>query len=636
VKSIAEVVHLCGGTREEREGKEVEINGWIHNKRDHGQLCFVDIRDHTGIVQCVSDDRRTIDVLEATPIESVVCIKGIVQLRTSKSAQADPQSLRGIEIKVTQITVLSKSHPLPFEVSTNSPINDELKHRYRFLYLRRTQMLQNLKMRADIIDHIRQWLRNKNFTEIQTPIITAPSPEGARDFLVSSYKFPGQFYALPQSPQVFKQLAMVSGIGRYFQIAPCFRDEDSRADRLAGEFYQVDIEASFASKADILDLTERLILDLFNKFNYRQLAIKPKIAKFTYQDALELYGTDKPDLRNPLQIYKLMSFKHMPPSVFSKSMSSDGVTLGLIVDDATQITGKLFEECKKLVVANNGPGLVFVTRREDGLNGHIAKTFSAPQTTELESLLQPGNAMILLSAFPSAAAYKMMGLLRDLLGERLDLIDKSRFEFAWVTDFPMYEYDKERKVQFAHNPFSKPKDGVKALVAHKTAPTNITAMQWDLVCNGREVASGASRNDSLEGLYKAFEITGYSTEMVDRSFPGLVTAYKYGVPPHSGIGIGLDRLIMLLLDAPNLRDIHFMPLGQSGEDKLMNAPRRVPQDQLRELSLSTAISEKDETQKQDVEIIGFFDDVRISGGSESTSSDLDIDLNNIEKNFENL
>ena len=634
VSSIRSIVGNCGGTSDDCVGKEVSINGWVHNKRDHGQIFFTEIRDHTGIIQCVCNQPGIVEMLNEVPLESVVQVAGTLQPRPRKKGAAsegdEAVNLDTVEIHVTQFTVISKSQPLPFEVNRDNSINDELKHTYRPLYLRRQRMLQNLRTRADIMHYIREGMRAEDSTEIQTPIITAPSPEGARDFLVSSYKFPGRFYALPQAPQQFKQMAMVAGIGRYFQIAPCFRNEDSRADRLPGEFYQLDLEVAFASQQEIFDLVGKLVLGLFNKFNEQQYRIKQKISKLTYQESIQLYGTDKPDLRNPLQIYELSDvFKQNPPEVFSKAMSNDGVVLGIIAPDYKKFSTEFFEQCRQLVVSNNGPGVIFLARDESGLRGSIATAFTTMQKQRLEELLEPGNGIAMISMFPSSVAYRIMGLLRNYIGEKAELIEHDKFEFVWITDFPMYEQDVTGKVEFAHNPFSKPKGGLRALTTYKDSPSSITAMQYDLVCNGYEVGSGAIRNDSVEGLYKAFEIVGYSHDMVDREFSGLVQSFKFGVPPHGGIALGLDRLVMLLTHEPHLREVQFMPLNQSGEDKFLNAPRRISQDALRELGFTMLKRHGSSSTSYDASSLSDTNDTatRADAGTDSETSAYDIESN---------
>ena len=585
------------------ESTTIEVVGWLHNRRDHGKLLFIEIRTNIfdqdcEIFQCICDNESVIRQIQDLNLESVIKINGIVRPRPEGTVNLNVKN-GSIEVEVTDIKVISTAEQTPFAI--NKPIqHPDRALAHRFLYLRTATSM--LRKRAEITRFIRNYLADANFTEVQTPILTAPSPEGARDFVIPSRRQKGKFYAMPQSPQLYKQLLMVSGLNRYFQIAPCFRDEDSRSDRLPGEFYQIDLEASFITKDDILHLVDEFILTLFNKFKPEGYKIKSKIMRITYEDSMHVYGTDKPDLRNPLRIMKLSHvFNNDPPQVFAKSIANDGVTLGIVLPDYKKLTPKLFEKCKDLVITNNGPGLVYVIQGEHGLTGSVTKIFTKHHHKHLENILIPGNGLFILSMFPTAGAYKIMGILRDFLGKECDLIQQKQFDFAWITDFPMYEKGNDSGFQFSHNPFSAPQGGIKALNTQE--PLSIIADQYDLVCNGYELGSGAIRNASRDCLFKAFEIAGYNQDRVEKEFASLLNAFRFGTPPHGGIGLGLERILMLLMEYTNVRDVCAFPLSQSGEDLMMKSPRVLSNIQLEELHIEVKPIEE---QRADSEIVEEF------------------------------
>lgn len=585
-------------------GKDVEISGWLHNKRDHGKILFLELRSHNypdTLLQCVCIDDANIAIGHDTNVESVITVTGTVKERP----QGAEKTNNTIELEVKAIKVISHAEHLPFAINKPTAGSDKTAL-HRYLHLRTTNSI--LKKRAKITQYIRNDLAAKDFTEVDTPLLCTPTPEGARDFVIPSRRYPKQFYSLPQSPQLYKQLLMIGGIARYFQIAKCFRDEDSRADRLPGEFTQIDMEMSFVTQEDVLNHTEKFVLDLFNTFKPENYTLKPKIQRITYHDAMYSYGTDKPDLRNPLRIMKLTQiFTSEPPAMFIKSLSSNGVVLGLVIEDGRKINNKVFEECKNIVISNNGPGLVYLYKNGDEVIG-LAKNFNALQKDKLNMLLNPGNGLILLAMFPSKDAYKIMGLLRDFLGTKCKLIEQNRFDFAWITDFPLYEPNNEGKPDFSHNPFSMPKGGVSDFT--RKPIYEIIGEQYDLVCNGYEIASGAIRNSDREGLITAFKLAGYTRERIDREFSCFFNAFRYGVPPHGGIALGLERVLALLLECESVRDVCAFPLSQSGSDLLLQGPRKLSLAQLKELHIpcNACTEPEPEPETPVASVEGFFSD----------------------------
>ena len=568
----------CGLITENDVDREIRVAGWIENIRDHGGVIFVDLRDEKGIVQLVSNDDTMFDNLNR---ESAITVKGRVRKRNEEDYN-NRIATGKLEIVVDELDVLGKAkNVLPFEIITSHEVNEEVRLRYRYLDLRNPKVHDNIVLRSQILNFLRNKMNSLDFTEVQTPIISASSPEGARDFLVPSRKFKGKFYALPQAPQIYKQLLMVSGFDKYYQIAPCFRDEDCRADRTL-EFYQLDFEMSFATEEDVYKIGEDIFYDTFTKFSNREVSPKP-FRRIPYREAMLKYGTDKPDLRNPLEIIDISDeFKNSEFKPFK------GVTVrGIKVDNIASKSNSWFNELVDYAKTIDMPGIGYVTVSDDmSFKGPIDKflTDDERQILITKAELKAGSVLFFIADKKENIAAKNAGLIRNELGRKLELIDNNKFEFCIINDFPMYEYNEEEgKFDFGHNPFSMPQGGMESLENKKTE--DILAYQFDFVCNGNEMASGAVRNHDIEIMKKAFAIAGYDEDEVKTRFKSLYTAFQYGAPPHAGMAPGIDRIIMLLKDEPNLREVQAFPMSVSGMDNMMDSPREAIETQLRELHI---------------------------------------------------
>ncbi len=568
----------CGNVTEENVGKKIRVAGWVENVRDHGGITFVDLRDHYGNVQVVIHDDEMIKNISK---EAVISVYGEVLRRSEENV--NPKLKTGfVEIKCEELKLISKSRELlPFEITSSTDTKEELRLKYRFLDLRNKELHSRIQLRSEILHFLRNKMHGMGFTEIQTPILSASSPEGARDYLIPSRKHHGKFYALPQAPQIFKQLLMVSGFDKYFQIAPCFRDEDSRADRSPGEFYQLDYEMSFATQEDVLAVTEDVIYDTFTKFSDKKVSPKP-FQRITYADAMLTYGTDKPDLRNPLKIVDVSD-------IFEGSgfAAFEGKTVRAItVDGCSSQPRKFFDKMNDYALEIGMKGLGYIKVTENGeFTGPINK-FIPDEKREIlseRSEIKPG-CVVYFIADSKKEASKFAGKIRSELGKRLNLIDNSKFDFCFVVDFPMYEEDEETgNTIFTHNPFSMPQGGLNALLNEN--PLNILAYQYDLVCNGIELSSGAVRNHDPEIMLKAFEIAGYGEDTIKEKFGALYNAFKFGAPPHAGMAPGVDRMIMLLTDEENIREIIAFPMNSNAQDVMLGSPNEVTEQQLREVHI---------------------------------------------------
>ena len=562
----------CGEVTKEYIGKEVRVAGWIDSIRNLGSLVFMVVRDETGIVQLISNDVEKLSKLNK---ESTITVTGIVNPRTPD--MVNPNMKTGeIEIEVKSYEVLGECvNVLPFEIKKSKESLEDTRLKYRYLDLRNKEVHDNIVFRTNVIDFIRSTMKSMRFLEVQTPIITSSSPEGARDFIIPSRKFKGKFYALPQAPQIFKQLLMVSGFDRYFQIAPCFRDEDPRSDRLYGEFYQLDFEMSFATEEDVYEVGERVFYDTFTKFGNKEVSPRP-FRRIAYNDAMLMYGSDKPDLRNPLIITELTD-------IFSNTSFApfkDTTIRGIKVDKVEK-SNSWYKSMEEYVKTIGGSGLAYIKVNEDNtFKSSLDKFLTDEERQELINRLnlKGGNVLFIIADKKNCA--KLAGNFRNKLGNELDLIDKNKYEFCIINDFPFYEEGDEGEIEFSHNPFSMPQGGLKAL--NEMNPFDIKAYQYDFVCNGYEMASGGVRNHSPEILRKAFEIAGYNEEVVKSKFPSLYTAFNYGAPPHAGMAPGIDRILMLLKDEENIREMVAFPLGANGADAMMGCPNEVFEKQLRE------------------------------------------------------
>ena len=584
--------HNCSEIRENDIGKNVKLSGWLHRKRDHGNLLFLDLRDHFGITQCVIENKdKNFKTLEKLKPESVLSIMGEVVKRTKETENKDLDTGL-IEIKIKNYEILSAANELPMPVFGEQDYPEEIRLKYRFIDLRRKEMHKNIELRSKIISFLRNKMLENNFLEFQTPILTASSPEGARDFLVPSRLHQGKFYALPQAPQQFKQMIMISGFDRYFQIAPCFRDEDGRADRSPGEHYQLDMEMSFVEQNDIFNVVEPIFFELFTKFADGRKVNKNPFPRISYKDSLDKYGTDKPDLRNPIELVdvtNLFDSSDVTLKIFKDKIKKGGIVKAIPVPNTNEKPRSFFDNLNNWAISEGASGMAYITfeKNKDKIigKGPIAKFFSEKAISELTKILkltEKDSAFFVCNQ--PLEALKFSGIARQKIAQELELIDKNKFSFCWIVDFPMYHYDEnEKKIDFSHNPFSMPQEKLEDF--DKKDPLKILAHQYDLVCNGYELSSGAIRNHMPEYLFKVFEKVGYSKEMVTKNFSGMINALSYGAPPHGGMAPGIDRIVMLLANQKNIREVTLFPLNQNAEDLLMGAPSSIDEKQLKELNI---------------------------------------------------
>jgi aspartyl-tRNA synthetase len=585
--------HNCGQLRAQDVGSQVRLSGWVHRKRDHGNLLFVDLRDHYGLTQIVTDiESEAFKQLERLRVESVVTITGDVVARASEAVNAN-LATGAIEIRAREVSVQSNAQELPLPVAGEADYPEDIRLRYRFLDLRRDRIHANIVLRSNVIASIRRRMIDQGFTEYQTPILTASSPEGARDFLVPSRIHPGKFYALPQAPQMFKQLLMVAGFDRYFQIAPCFRDEDARADRSPGEFYQLDFEMSFVTQEDVFAAIEPVLHGVFEEFADGRAVTPAPFPRIAYRDAMLRYGSDKPDLRNPLEITDVTEhFQGSGFGLFARIVEGGGVVRAIPAPGAGAKSRKFFDDMNDWARSQGHAGLGYINIKGGEAGGPIAKNHGEEATAKLVAALGLGpDDGVFFAAGKELATAKLAGAARTRVGEELGLIKQGDFKFCWVVDFPMFEYDEEaKKIDFSHNPFSMPQGEMEAL--ETMDPLDILAYQYDIVCNGVELSSGAIRNHRPEIMYKAFEIAGYTQEQVEENFSGMLNAFKFGAPPHGGSAPGIDRIVMLLADEPNIREVVLFPMNQKAEDLMMGAPSQVSLKQLRELNIRVVEQQK--------------------------------------------
>ena len=586
--------HNCSELNEKEIGKNVRLSGWLHRKRDHGNLLFIDLRDHYGITQCVIENKSIFfPVLEKSRPESVLKINGKVVKRSSGTENYDLKTGK-IEISIETVEILSNANELPMPVFGEQDYPEEIRLKYRFLDLRREEMHENIILRSKVISFIRSEMLRQDFLEFQTPILTSSSPEGARDFLVPSRLNPGKFYALPQAPQQFKQLIMVSGFDKYFQIAPCFRDEDARADRSPGEFYQLDLEMSFVEQEDVFTVVEKLMVNLFKKFSSKKI-LNEKFPRIPYHESMKKYGTDKPDLRNPLLIHDLTYLfqrEDVKFDIFKKLVKTGSIVRAIITKNTKEKPRSFFDNIDSWAKDQGSSGLAYFTIDQDKTingKGPVGKFFSEESIREI---MKSCNADIGDSIFFACGkekeVEKILALARDKIAKDLDLIDKDKFAFCWIIDYPMYELDENtKKIIFSHNPFSMPQGNINELNFDK--PLDIKAYQYDIVCNGIELSSGAIRNHIPELMYKLFYIAGYNEKEVNEKFSGMISSFKYGAPPHGGIAPGIDRIVMLLADKENIREVTLFPMNQNAQDLMMQAPSIVDENQLKELNIKKDI-----------------------------------------------
>ncbi|MBL0767268.1 aspartate--tRNA ligase [Sphingopyxis sp. DHUNG17] len=579
--------HHCGQLRSQDVGQTVRVSGWVHRKRDHGGLLFVDLRDHYGLTQIVADSSdaafATLDGLRA---ESVVTITGEVVARSAETVNANLPTGE-IEVRAREVSVQSAAAELPLPVAGEQEYPEDIRLKYRFLDLRRERLHRNILLRSNVIASLRRRMVEQGFTEYQTPILTASSPEGARDYLVPSRVHPGKFYALPQAPQMFKQLLMVAGFDRYFQIAPCFRDEDARADRSPGEFYQLDFEMSFVTQDDVFNAIEPVLAGVFEEFaNGKSVTPAGSFPRIPYRESMLKYGNDKPDLRNPLIISDVSAhFEGSGFGRFADIVAAGDVVRAVPAPGTAEKSRKFFDDMNSWAQGEGFAGLGYATRKGGEWGGPIAKNHGPEKMDALAAELGLGpDDGLFFAAGKEAVAAKLAGLARTRVAEQLELIDENKFEMCWIVDFPMFEADEDTgKIDFSHNPFSMPQGELEALETKD--PLDILAWQYDIVCNGVELSSGAIRNHRPDIMYKAFEIAGYSQAEVDANFSGMINAFKFGAPPHGGSAPGVDRIVMLLADEPNIREVVVFPMNQKAEDLMMGAPAPVSDKQLKELGI---------------------------------------------------
>ena len=582
--------HNCNELRKKNVGKKVFLAGWINKKRDHGNLLFIDLRDNYGITQCIIDKaNKNFSLLEKIQLETVIKIDGKVLDRTKDTINPDIDTGE-IEVSIESFEVLGTCHELPMPVFSDQEYSEEIRLKYRFLDLRRKKIHENIILRSKVISFIRDEMNRLGFLEFQTPILTSSSPEGARDFLVPSRLNPGKFYALPQAPQQFKQLIMVSGFDKYFQIAPCFRDEDARADRSPGEFYQLDLEMSFVEQEDVFKVVETLLVNTFERFSNKKLMFN-EFPKITYSDAILKYGTDKPDLRNPLvisDITEIFNRDDVSFGIFKKLVKSGCKVRSIVTKNTKDKPRSFFDNIDKWAKEQGASGLAYFTIEKDKVisaKGPVGKFFSNEALVEIMKITRAevGDSLF-LACNKESEVQKIISQARDKIGQDLNLIDENSFAFCWIVDYPMFEKDEvTKKIKFSHNPFSMPQGSIKDINFDK--PLDILAYQYDIVCNGIELSSGAIRNHVPELMYKLFSIAGYDKKQVDEKFSGMINALSYGAPPHGGIAPGIDRIVMLLANEKNIREVTMFPMNQNAQDLMMKAPSEVSQNQLDELKL---------------------------------------------------
>ena len=583
--------HNCSELTSKNNGESVILSGWVHKKRDHGNLLFIDLRDDYGTTQCIIEkDKSFFKELEKIQLESVIKINGVVSNRTPETINKELKTGE-IEIQIKSYEVLGECKELPLPVFSDQDYSEEIRLKYRFLDLRRKKIHSNILLRSKVISFIREEMNKNGFVEFQTPILTSSSPEGARDFIVPSRLNPGKFYALPQAPQQFKQLIMVSGFDKYFQIAPCFRDEDARADRSPGEFYQLDLEMSFVEQEDIFKVVENLLIKVFKKFSNKKFLHK-KFPRISFKEAMLKFGTDKPDLRNPLEIFDLTSIfnrEDIKFEIFKKLVKSGSIVRAIITKKTKNKPRSFFDNLDKWAKSEGASGLAYFTIEKNNnieAKGPVGKFFSSDSLKEIMKITgaEVGDS-IFLSCDKEANVCSLMSSARDKIATELNLIDENTFAFCWIVDYPMYETDKVTgKIKFSHNPFSMPQGNEKDLDFEN--PLKINAYQYDIVCNGIELSSGAIRNHKPQLMYKLFEIAGYKKSEVEEKFKGMINALSFGAPPHGGIAPGIDRIIMLLAGEKNIREVTLFPMNQNAQDLMMNAPSEITDKQLKELNLS--------------------------------------------------
>ena len=593
--------HLCNQLRESDAGENVSISGWIHRKRDHGNLLFVDLRDHYGVTQCVVDktNEKLLTIIDSLRSESVIKISGTVVERDKETINLSLETGK-IEVSIEQLEILSEAEELPMPVFGDQEYPEDIRLKYRFLDIRREELHRNLILRSSVISFIREQMTDSGFLEMQTPILTASSPEGARDYLVPSRLHPGKFYALPQAPQQFKQLIMAGGFDKYFQIAPCFRDEDARADRSPGEFYQLDMEMSFVEQEDVFNAIEPVLYNVFKKFSKYKIS-KPPFQRLTYKESMKKYGTDKPDLRNPIELCDLtdeFNLDEVKFDAFKKIISNGGKVIGIPAPESAKKPRSFFDTLNDWARKEmNSPGLGYIILEEEGGNlkgkGPIAKFI--PENV-IEKICKKGKVKqgdsIFFSCADEKTAFELASFARNKIANELDIIEKEIFKFCWIVDFPMYEINQDTgKIDFSHNPFSMPQGGIESL--NNTDPLEILGYQYDIVCNGVELSSGAIRNHLPELMFRAFEIAGHSKDYVMEKFGGMLNAFMYGAPPHGGIAPGIDRIVMLLAEEKNIREVILFPMNQQAQDLMMNAPANVPESNLKDLNILTVEPKED-------------------------------------------
>ncbi len=583
--------HTCGELSKKLKNKEVSLSGWINKKRDHGNLLFIDLRDNYGITQCVVEkNNENFNSLEKLPLETVINIKGKVVERSKETINSEIKTGE-IEIKINSFLILGKTKELPIPVFSEQEYSEEIRLKYRFLDLRRNKIHQNIILRSKVISFIRSEMEKLGFLEFQTPILTSSSPEGARDFLVPSRLNPGKFYALPQAPQQFKQLIMVSGFDKYFQIAPCFRDEDARADRSPGEFYQLDIEMSFVEQDDIFNVVEKLMVKLFNNFSKNKI-LNEIFPRIKYSEAMLKYGTDKPDLRNPLiikDVTEIFTRDDVKFEIFKNLVKAGSSVRAIVTKQTKNKPRSFFDNIDNWAKEQGSSGLAYFTiekNKDIQGKGPIGKFFNTDSINRIMKITsaEVGDT-VFLSCGKISEVEKILSLAREKIANDLNLIEKNKFAFCWIVDYPMFEKDEEsNQIKFSHNPFSMPQGDINNI--NFTKPLDLKAYQYDIVCNGIELSSGAIRNHIPELMYKLFEIAGYDKNIVNEKFSGMINALSYGAPPHGGIAPGIDRIVMLLAEEKNIREVTMFPMNQNAQDLMMSAPSEVDPEQLKELNLS--------------------------------------------------